>query len=211
MRVVAHPGAQFEPLDRRVRRLRVDPDVGAAQAGGGRRPLRRGCRPALLGALAVLLSACGSGPRRLGSASASAGLECAPYARQASGIRLYGEAYSWWEQAAGRYDRGSKPMPGSVLVFRRSGRLGSGHVSVVERVVSDREITVTQANWVPGRVSRDEPVVDVSPGNDWSAVRVWWAPSLALGLTTYPTYGFIGPAPGGAWRDGGRAAERAGS
>ena len=150
-----------------------------------------------LAALAVLLSACGSGPRRPVSSGGYAPLECVPYARQMSGIQLHGEAYSWWEQAAGRYGRGSMPQPGSVLVFRRSARLGSGHVSVVERVVSDREIMVTQANWVPRRVTRDEPVVDISPGNDWSAVRVWWAPSLALGRTEYPTYGFIGPAPTG--------------
>ena len=65
-----------------------------------------------------------------------------------------------------------------MLVFRRSARLASGHVSVVSRVVSAREILVTQANWVPRRVTR-EPVFDVSPGNDWSAVRVWWAPSRA--------------------------------
>ncbi len=148
-------------------------------------------------ALAVLLSACGSGPHRLGSEGAPAALECVPYARQVSGIQLHGEAYSWWEQAAGRYNRGSVPRPGSVLVFRRSARLGSGHVSVVERVVSDREIVVTQANWVPRRVTRGEPVVDVSPGNDWSMVRVWWAPSLALGRTAFPAYGFISAAAAG--------------
>jgi hypothetical protein len=156
-----------------------------------------GKRAALLGILAILLSACGSGPRRLVSSGGYALLQCVPYARQVSGIQLHGEAYSWWDQAAGRYGRGSVPRPGSVLVFRRSARLGSGHVSVVERVVSDREIVVTQANWVPRRVARDEPVVDVSPGNDWSAVRVWWAPSLGLGRTAYPTYGFIGPAVAG--------------
>lgn len=129
---------------------------------------------------------------------ASAPLECAPYARRVSGIQLYGEAYSWWEQAAGRYDRGSVPLPGSVLVFRRGARLGSGHVSVVDRVLSDREIMVTQANWVPRRVTR-EPVVDVSSANDWSVVRVWWSPSRSLGRTDYPTYGFIGPALDGPW------------
>ena len=152
---------------------------------------------ALLVAMAVLLSACGSGPHRLVSSGRSTSLECVPYARQVSGIQLHGAAYSWWEQAAGRYNRGGVPQPGSVLVFRRSARLGYGHVSVVERVVSDREIVGTQANWVPGHVARGEPVVDVSPGNDWSAVRVWWEPSRALGGAPYPTYGFIGPAPGG--------------
>ncbi len=161
----------------------------------------------LLSILAALLSGCGSGPSRLVSSGGPAPLECAPYARQVSGLQLRGEAYAWWEQAAGRYDRGSVPRPGSVLVFRRSDRLGSGHVSVVQRVVSDREILVTQANWMPRRVTHDEPVVDVSPGNDWSMVRVWWAPSLALGRMAYPTYGFIGPAPVGARWEGSRLAE----
>ncbi len=159
------------------------------------RPGRR--RAALWGGLALLLSACGSGQRTLGAMGAPASLECVPYARRVSGIQLHGEAYSWWEQADGRYDRGSVPRPGSVLVFRRSARLGSGHVSVVDHVVSDREIMVMQANWVPRRITRDEPVIDVSPDNDWSMVRVWWAPSLLLGRTAYPTYGFIGPAQGG--------------
>jgi len=149
--------------------------------------------PPLWLAVFLLLAACGSGPRIAGSAGTSTSLECAPFARQVSGIQLYGEAYSWWDQAAGRYSRGSDPVPGGVLVFRRSARLGSGHVSVVGRVVSDREIVVTQANWVHRRITRDEPVVDVSSRNDWSAVRVWWAPSRTLGSTVYSTYGFIAP------------------
>jgi len=141
--------------------------------------------------LVLLLAACGSGGRGGGGASTS--LECAPFARQVSGIRLYGDAYTWWDQAAGRYGRGTTPVPGGVLVFRRTSRLNAGHVSVVSQVVSGREIKVTQANWVHRRIGRDEPVVDVSPGNDWSAVRVWWAPSGGLGVTTYPAYGFISP------------------
>jgi hypothetical protein len=36
--------------------------------------------------------------------------------------------------------------------------------------------------------------VDVSADNDWTEVRVWWAPSGQLGTTVYPTYGFVGPA-----------------
>ncbi|MBC7800895.1 MAG: CHAP domain-containing protein [Gemmatimonadaceae bacterium] len=144
--------------------------------------------------MTMLLSGCGSGPR-VGTASVgtSTSLECAPFARQVSGIQLYGDASSWWDQAAGRYDRGPDPVPGGVLVFRSTGRLASGHVSVVRSVVSARQITVTQANWVRRRITRDEPVIDVSPGNDWSAVRVWWAPSGGLGNTVYPTYGFIAP------------------
>ncbi len=150
----------------------------------------------LLGLL--LVSACGSGPSHpVTGASRSDSLECAPYARQVSGVDLYGDAAAWWEEAAGRYPRSSEPQPGAVLVFRRSGRLPHGHVSVVSRVGTAREITVTQANWVHGRIARAEPVVDVSPGNDWSAVRVWWAPAGVLGTTVYPTFGFVGPAGGG--------------
>lgn len=151
----------------------------------------------LLGLL--LLSACGSGPRVAGLGAATS-LECAPFAREATGIQLYGDAASWWDQAEGRYARGQDPVPGGVLVFRRSGRLASGHVSVVSRVLSAREILVTQANWVRRRVTRDEPVVDVSPRGDWSAVRVWWAPVGALGTGVYPTYGFVAHAGAqGAW------------
>lgn len=138
----------------------------------------------------LMLAACGSGPRVTGPGAATS-LECAPFAREATGIQLYGDAASWWDQAEGRYARGQEPVPGGVLVFRRSGRLASGHVSVVSRVVSAREILVTQANWVRRRVTRDEPVVDVSARGDWSAVRVWWAPTGALGTGVYPTYGFI--------------------
>lgn len=141
----------------------------------------------------ALLPGCGSGPRVAGPVGTSTSLECAPFARQVSGIQLYGEAYSWWEQAAGRYGRSTEPAPGSVLVFRRGGRLDSGHVSVVDRVVSAREIMVTQSNWVHRRITRAEPVLDVSARNDWSAVRVWWAPNGMLGSTVYPTYGFIAP------------------
>lgn len=155
-----------------------------------------------IGFATVLLSACGAGPRV--GAGESSQLECAPFARQMSGLQLYGDAASWWDQADGRYERGNEPVPGGVLVFRRSGRLPYGHVSVVRDQVSGREIHVTQANWVHHRITRDEPVVDVSPANDWTEVRVWWAPVQALGATVYSTYGFIVPDASG--RTGGRVA-----
>jgi hypothetical protein len=146
--------------------------------------------------LGLALAGCGSSPRLAtgGGGGSGEAIECAPYARQASGIQLYGDAAAWWDEAAGRYARSTQPQRGAVLVFRRSGRLPYGHVSVVSGVSSGREIIVTQANWVHHRIARAEPVVDVSPGNDWSAVRVWWAPSGVLGTTVYPTFGFVGPA-----------------
>ena len=120
---------------------------------------------------------------------------CVPYARAESGIQLSGDAWEWWDAAAGRYDRGQAPRNGAVLVLRRTSRLNDGHLSVVSRVVSAREIRVDHANWAngsaKGRVTLDQPVVDVSPRNDWSMVRVWYPPVNGLGTTSYPAAGFI--------------------
>ncbi len=139
---------------------------------------------------ALSLAACGG---RVAITGVATSLECAPYARAATGIALYGDAADWWDQAAGRYDRSETPAPGGVLVFRRSDRLPSGHVAVVREQVSAREIRVDHANWVHRRITSGEPVIDVSEANDWSAVRVWWDPVGAMGASTYQTYGFIRP------------------
>jgi surface antigen len=122
-------------------------------------------------------------------------MECVPYAREVSGIELTGDAYLWWNEAAGRYQRGQMPEPGSVLNFRNNGRMRLGHVAVVTEVVNRREILVTQANWggpgfVRGGVSAGISVVDVSPNNDWTAVRMALGHSPEYG-SVYPTYGFI--------------------
>ncbi len=149
----------------------------------------------LLAAL-LALSACssgGSGPRAGDYVGGPVALDCVPFARVLSGVRLRGAAADWWSEAEGRYARSDTPVVGSVLVFRRTGRLPSGHLAVVSRVLGRREILVTQANWVRHRVSEDQPVIDISAGNDWSEVRVWWPPSGAMGVSDYPTYGFIRP------------------
>jgi len=80
----------------------------------------------------------------------TARLQCAPFARQASGIQIYGNANTWWRQAAGRYPRSNVPAPGSVLVLRGYHNPGRGHVAVVTAVVSSRVIRVDQANWLNG-------------------------------------------------------------
>ncbi len=121
------------------------------------------------------------------------GINCAPFARELSGIALYGDAASWWDQAQGRYRKSSRPVLGAALVFQRESRLPSGHVSVVSRLVGPRQIQVTQANWVHNELDEDQLVVDVSERNDWSAVRVWWPPVGQLGAHQYATYGFILP------------------
>jgi hypothetical protein len=148
--------------------------------------------------LCFLLAACGS-PRVEGQGDGAAyvggavALECAPFARVLSGVTLRGPADSWWSAADGLYARGHAPVVGSVLVFRRSERLASGHVAVVARVLEPRRILVAQANWVHHRVTEDQVVVDVSSANDWSVVRVFWPPSGQMGTAEYPTYGFIRP------------------
>lgn len=144
-------------------------------------------------ALLALLPLAGCGGRGGADLGRHAVIECAPYAREVSGLALYGEAAGWWREAAGRYRRADRPVPGAVLVFHRSARLPQGHVAVVARVVSRREILVDQANWVHHRIGRDDPVIDVSPGNDWTRVRVWWAPAGRIGEGVYRTDGFILP------------------
>lgn len=119
--------------------------------------------------------------------------ECVPFARVVAEVPIYGNAAEWWRRAKGRYQRSNAPAIGSVLVFRTTPRLPYGHVAVVSRVLSDRRIFLTHANWVPRRVSEDVLTIDVSPNNDWSQVRVWWPPTNRLGASAYPAYGFIQP------------------
>ncbi len=145
--------------------------------------------------LLLLVSACasggGDGPRVGAYIGGNVPVECVPFARALSGIYLRGDAADWWWEANGRYGRSYAPEIGSVLVLQRSGRLPYGHVAVVSRVISRRQVLVTQANWVHHRVTEDQPVIDVSPAGDWSMIRVWWPPSGQMGVGEYPAYGFI--------------------
>ena len=132
------------------------------------------------------------GPPRI--VPVKAPLQCVPFARQLSGIEIRGDAWSWWDSAAGRYARGGRPQPGAVMVFSATRRVPLGHLAVVTRVLGPREVLVRHANWLNGgRIHLDTPVRDVSPGNDWSAVRVWYTPGQTLGARTYALSGFILP------------------
>jgi hypothetical protein len=120
-------------------------------------------------------------------------LECVAYARRESGIYLFGDAWSWWDQAPGRYGRGAAPQPGAVLVFRRH-RGSPGHVAVVRNVINARVIVVDHADWLnDGNVHKSTPVTDVSERGDWSALRVFYSPGGAWGARVYAAYGFIYP------------------
>jgi hypothetical protein len=119
-------------------------------------------------------------------------LQCVPYARNASGVQIYGNANTWWAQASGRYPRSNLPAVGSVFVMRGYRDTSRGHVAVVSRIESDRVIRVNHANWLNnGEISEDVPVLDVSPGNDWSEVRVWYIPGGHWGGRIYQAEGFI--------------------
>ncbi|MEP7350601.1 MAG: CHAP domain-containing protein [Sphingorhabdus sp.] len=127
------------------------------------------------------------------------GLQCVPYARALSGVEIRGDAYTWWGQADGKYDRGNRPKVGAVLAFRPYGKMRLGHVAAVRKIVDDRNILISHANWstiggIRGHIEQDVRAVDVSEAGDWSAVRVWYTPNAALGSTEWPTEGFIYPA-----------------
>jgi hypothetical protein len=126
------------------------------------------------------------------------GLQCVPYARALSGVTIFGDAHTWWGQADGKYDRGNEPEVGAVLAFPPHGKMRLGHVAAVRRIVDDRTIIISHANWstiggVRGHIEEDVRAVDVSEDNDWSRVRVWYTPNEALGSTEWPVHGFIYP------------------
>ena len=111
-----------------------------------------------------------------------------------SGIGVAGNAWQWWDNAAGSYARGNSPEAGGVLVFRGNRAMPMGHVGVVSRVVNTREVLIDHSNWSTGQgrglVSRNVAVIDVSDANDWSAVRVELGHGGDFG-SVYPVYGFI--------------------
>lgn len=159
----------------------------------------------IMAIVALLLSGCATAP--IGSSLTNPGMadgarvgkpvQCVPYARDVSGIDLYGDAYSWWDKAAPTYRRGQTPAPGAVLVLSRTDKMRSGHVAVVKQVISPRQIDVTHSNWGNDRQSRSiiyhsMRVEDLSGNNDWTRVRFWNAELDCFGLP-YSARGFIYP------------------
>lgn len=124
----------------------------------------------------------------------AANLQCVPFAREASGVQIFGNANTWWAQAAGRYPRSNVPAFGSVFVLHGYNTTARGHVAVVTEIESSRVIRVDQANWLNGgEISRGVPILDVSPNNDWTEVRVWHIPGRQWGARVYRADGFIHP------------------
>lgn len=165
-----------------------------------------GIKIAALAAIAAGLAGCASDENFSGrlppGPAASPGfetpaerVECVPYARQHSSVKIHGDAWTWWDKAAGKYSREAAPEAGAVMVLAGYAGPERGHVAVVRTVISSREIRIDHANWLGhGAIYLDDPVADVSPDNDWSQVRVWNIKTGAWGVHVYPVQGFIGPA-----------------
>lgn len=123
-------------------------------------------------------------------------LQCVPYARQLTGIQIRGDAWTWWDQAEGRYSRGFTPRVGAVMALKPHGNSRLGHVAAVSRIVDSRTILIRHSNWSPiggrrGQIEDNVRAIDVSEAGDWSAVRIWYAPIQALGGSHWPVQGFI--------------------
>ena len=134
-----------------------------------------------------------TGRARMEGAAGQALLQCVPYAGEHSQVKLFGYAWTWWDQASGKYERGPAPASGSVMVLHNYAGPDHGHLAVVRRIVSSREIRIDHANWLnDGSIYVNNPVVDVSAANDWSQVRIFNIQTGAWGGRAYPVRGFIG-------------------
>ena len=124
-------------------------------------------------------------------------LYCVEYARLRSGLAVFGDAKLWWARAKNLYEEFAEPAVDTVMVFSGSKRIRKGHVAVVTKIVSPREVIVDHANWQNhGEIDHNTPVLDVSPKNNWSQVRVWDINSRQWGARVYKLSGFIaGHAP----------------
>lgn len=121
---------------------------------------------------------------------------CVSYVQEYSNIDLRGDGWQWWRNAEGRYQRGSAPKIGAVLVLKRTKQMSSGHVAIVSEIIDKRTILVDHANWgwsrsTRGKIHLGMKVIDVSPKNDWSQTRFWYEPGDTLGSRVYPANGFI--------------------
>ncbi len=121
-------------------------------------------------------------------------MQCVPYAREISGISIYGDAYTWWYQTPD-HKRGTLPKKGAILVLSKSKKLSRGHLAVVKEIINPRKILVEHTNWGSDFETRrviykTMMVEDLSISNNWARVRFWNKDINAFGLP-YDAYGFI--------------------
>jgi len=113
-------------------------------------------------------------------------------------MRARCRAWTWWQEASGKYAKTHAPALGSVMVLYRYAGPDRAHLAVVTAMPSAREIRIAHANWLDqGRVYTNVPVYDMSQDNDWSAVKVYNPATQDWGTHVYDVQGFIGPGAAG--------------
>lgn len=128
----------------------------------------------------------------------SEAIQCVPYAREKSGIQIFGNAHTWWGQAKRKgYELSETPVIGTVMVLSKAGKLNYGHLAVVTNIIDDRTIEVTHSNWGNSPETRRViynrmNVIDSSRNGDWSYARFWHYASGSYG-SSYKVSGFIHP------------------
>lgn len=174
-----------QPLDKRIVLERFSPSdrtppAEMAEAPDATPRLRGDVQMAAIGTPRIV-----RGPRHL---------QCVPFAREQSGVEIFGNANRWWELAEGRYRKAKTPAVGSVMVMNGYRTTRRGHVAVVRKIVDSRTIIIDHSNWLnDGKIYLSAPVRDVSENNDWSQVNVWYTPGQTWGSRTYSAKGFIRP------------------
>lgn len=122
------------------------------------------------------------------------GIQCAPYAREHSKVRIFGDASTWWDKAKGRYARRDYPTPGAIMVLYQYAGPARAHVAVIRRITGAHELRIDHANWLnDGKIYLNDPVRDASGDRDWRSVNVFNMQTGHWGSRSYAVQGFIGP------------------
>lgn len=175
---------EVQPLDKRIVLERFNPSerpaIDLADAPDTSSRVRGKLQMAAIGTPRVV-----RGPRRL---------QCVPFARDMSGVEIFGNANRWWDLAEGKYRKARSPSVGSVMVMNGYRTNRRGHVAVVRKIVDSRTIIIDHSNWLnDGKIYLSAPVRDVSENNDWSRINVWYTPGQTWGSRVYTAKGFILP------------------
>jgi hypothetical protein len=95
------------------------------------------------GLLTLVLAFAGAAP------ASAAPWQCVTFARAFSGVDLHGDAATWWGQATGKYDQGSIPRVGAVLVFKAAGAMRVGRVKFMSPTLTGRRLQAIAARSRP--------------------------------------------------------------
>jgi len=98
------------------------------------------------------------------------GLQCVPFARALTGLEIRGDAHSWWDQAEGRYERGSRPKVGAVMTFIPHGNMRLGHVAAVRRIIDKRTLLISHADRSAEAVLRS---LEVNALSSWRLLELF--------------------------------------